>query len=70
MIESFANSKVLFTLLWNTAGINGVAFIGNDKLAAANKKGDILIWNLTTPMARPLIQRGYWSAIPTKSIAF
>lgn len=49
MIESFANSKVLFTLLWNTAGINGVAFIGNDKLAAANKKGDILIWNLTNP---------------------
>ena len=49
MIESFTNSKVLFTLPWNTAGINGVAFIGNDKLAAANKKGDILIWNLTAP---------------------
>lgn len=70
MIESFANSKVLFTLPWNTAGINGVAFIGNDKLAAANKKGDILIWNLTAPDGKTLIQCGYWSAIPTKSIAF
>ena len=46
MAANFADAKILHTLPWNTAFITGVAFIGNDKVAAANRKGDILIWNL------------------------
>lgn len=42
----FADAKVLHTLPWNSDVISAVAFIGNDKVAAGNKRGDILIWNL------------------------
>jgi WD40 repeat protein len=46
MANPFANSKILFTLPWNSDMVFAVAFIGNDKVAAANRRGDILIWNL------------------------
>lgn len=46
MAEDFANAKVLFTLPWNSDVITAVAFIGNDRVAAGNKRGDILVWNL------------------------
>ncbi len=46
MADPFADAKVIFTLPWNSEVISAVAFIGNDKVAAANKRGDILIWNL------------------------
>ena len=42
----FADAKVIHTLSWNSNVISAVAFIGNDKVAAGNKNGDILIWNL------------------------
>lgn len=47
MNEPFADAKVLHSLPWNSDVISAVAFIGNDKVAAGNKQGDILIWNLT-----------------------
>ena len=43
---SFADAKVIHTLQWNSDVISAVAFIGNDKVAAGNKRGDILVWNL------------------------
>jgi WD40 repeat protein len=46
MADPFADVKVLQTLPWNSEVISAVAFIGNDKVAAANKRGDILIYNL------------------------
>lgn len=46
MADQFADAKVIFTLPWNSEVISAVAFIGNDKVAAGNKHGDILIWNL------------------------
>jgi WD40 repeat protein len=42
----FADAKVIHTLPWNSDVISAVAFIGNDKVATGNKRGDILIWNL------------------------
>ena len=46
MTDSFANARILYALPWNTDLVSAVAFIGNDKVAAANRRGDILIWNL------------------------
>lgn len=45
-MNEFANSKLLFTLSWSSDVVSAVAFVGNDKVAAANRRGDILIWNL------------------------
>lgn len=45
----FADAKVIHTLPWNSDVVTSIAFIGNDKVAAANKRGDILIWNLPAP---------------------
>lgn len=42
----FADAKIIHTLPWNSNVISAVTFIGNDKVAAGNKHGDILIWNL------------------------
>ncbi len=44
--KDFASAKVVFPLPWNSDIISAVAFIGKDKVAAANRRGDILIWNL------------------------
>jgi len=49
MAENFADAKVLFTLPWNSDAITTVAFIGNGMVAAGNKRGDILVWNLPAP---------------------
>lgn len=48
-MNDFASAKVLHTLPWNSAYITSLAFIGNDQVAAANNKGDILVWNLAVP---------------------
>lgn len=45
----FADARVIHTFPWNSDAITAVAFIGNDKVAAGNKRGDILIWNLPGP---------------------
>ncbi len=42
----FADAKVTHTLPWNSEVISAVAFIGNDRVAAGNKRGDILIYHL------------------------
>lgn len=46
MADSFAEAKILYALPWNSDVVSAVAFIGNDKVAAGNRRGDILIWNL------------------------
>ncbi len=46
MADSFANVSILYALPWNTDVVSAVAFIGSDKVAAANRRGDLLIWNL------------------------
>lgn len=46
MADPFADAKVIHTLPWNSDVISAVAFIGNDKVAAGNKNGDILIYHL------------------------
>lgn len=43
----FAEAKVIHAFQWNSDVVSAVAFIGNDKVAAANRRGDILIWNLS-----------------------
>ena len=43
----FTDAKVLYTLPWSREAITDVAFIGNDQVAAANKRGEILVWNLS-----------------------
>ena len=42
----FTDAKVIHTLPWNSEVISAVAFIGNDRVAAGNKRGDILIYHL------------------------
>jgi WD40 repeat protein len=42
----FADAKVIHSLPWKSDAVTSVAFLGNDKIAAANKRGDILVWNL------------------------
>jgi WD40 repeat protein len=46
MANPFPAAKLLYTLPWSSDVVSAVAFIGNDKVAAANRRGDILIWNL------------------------
>lgn len=45
-MTEFSGTKLLFTLPWNTDVVSAVAFVGNDTVAAANRRGDILVWNL------------------------
>ncbi len=42
----FADAKAIHTLPWDADWVTAVSFIGNDKVAAGNKLGDILVWNL------------------------
>ena len=49
MNDPFADAKVIHTLPWNSDAITTVALIGNDRVAAGNKRGDILVWNLSVP---------------------
>ena len=46
MANPFSEAKVLYTLPWSSDVVSAVAFIGSDKVAAANRRGDLLIWNL------------------------
>ena len=45
----FADAKLLCTLPWDADWVTAVSFVGNDKVVAGNKLGDMLLWNL--PMA-------------------
>jgi WD40 repeat protein len=43
---AFADAKLVWTLPWDADWVTGVSFVGNNKVAAGNKLGDILLWNL------------------------
>jgi WD40 repeat protein len=45
----FADAKVLYKLPWSRDAITTVAFIDNRTVAAGNRRGNILVWNLTGP---------------------
>jgi WD40 repeat protein len=44
--KDFADAKLLWTLPWDADWVTAVSFVGNNKIAAGNKLGDILMWNL------------------------
>jgi WD40 repeat protein len=43
---AFADAKLLCSLPWDADWVTAVSFVGNDKVAAGNKLGDILVWHL------------------------
>jgi len=43
---AFADAKLLCTLPWDADWVTAVSFVGNDRVAAGNKQGSILVWNL------------------------
>ena len=43
---SFADAKLVWTLPWDADWVTAVQFVGSNKIAAGNKLGDILVWNL------------------------
>ena len=55
----FSDAKLIWTLPWDADWVTAVSFIGNNKVAAGNKQGDILVWDLPAvawrqgPAARP-----------------
>lgn len=44
--KDFADAKLLWTLPWDADWVTAVSFVGNDQVAAGNKLGDVLVWNL------------------------
>ena len=42
----FADAKLVWTLPWDADWVTTVSFVGNNKVAAGNKLGDILVWDL------------------------
>lgn len=44
----FAEAKLLWTLPWDADWVTAVSFIGNDRVAAGNKVGGMLVWDLPT----------------------
>jgi WD40 repeat protein len=46
---AFADAKLLWSLKWDADWVTAVSFVGNDKVAAGNKLGDILVWELPSP---------------------
>jgi WD40 repeat protein len=50
--KAFADAKLLWTLPWDADWVTAVSFVGNDKIAAGNKLGDILLWDLPAPGAK------------------
>src|SRR6185369_10023120 len=44
--KEFADAKLAWTLPWDADWVTAVSFVGNDKVAAGNKLGDLWLWNL------------------------
>ena len=42
----FADAKLIWSLPWDTDWVTAVSFVGNNKVAAGNKVGDMLVWTL------------------------
>jgi WD40 repeat protein len=49
---AFKDARVIHTLPWSSEALTSVAFISNDRVAAGNKRGDILIWDLSAPQGQ------------------
>jgi len=47
--KDFADAKLAWTLPWDADWVTAVSFVGNDRLAAGNKIGEILMWTLPAP---------------------
>ncbi len=45
----FADAKLAWTLPWDADWVTAVSFVGDDRVAAGNKLGDILVWDLPAP---------------------
>ncbi len=43
---SFTDAKLVWTMPWDADWVTAVTFVGNDKVVAGNKIGEILVWNL------------------------
>lgn len=43
---AFTDAKLTWTLPWDADWVTSVSFVGNNRVAAGNKQGDILVWNL------------------------
>ena len=43
---AFADAKLAWTLPWDADWVTAISFVGNNRVAAGNKLGDILVWNL------------------------
>jgi WD40 repeat protein len=57
---AFADAKLVWTLPWDNDWVTAVSFVGNNRVAAGNKLGDILVWNLPDALdakAPPPIRR-------------
>jgi WD40 repeat protein len=46
---AFEKAAAAWTLPWDDDWVTAVAFVGTDRLAAGNNRGDILVWNLPAP---------------------
>lgn len=46
--KEFGDAKLAWTLPWDADWVTAVSFVGNDRVAAGNKLGDILVWKLPT----------------------
>ena len=61
--KDFADAKLAWTLPWDADWVTSVSFVGNHRIAAANKVGDILVWSLppvsaeTSGVKAPLPER-------------
>lgn len=47
--QSFTDAKLIWTLPWDSDWVTAVSFVGNGKVAAGNKQGEILVWKLPSP---------------------
>ena len=44
--SNLADAKLAWTLPWDVDWVTAVSFVGNNRIAAGNKRGDMLVWDL------------------------
>jgi WD40 repeat protein len=49
--QSFDKAKLAWNLPWDADWVTAVTFIGNDRVAAGNNLGDILVWQLPAALS-------------------
>jgi WD40 repeat protein len=47
--KDFTDAKLVWTLPWDADWVTAVSFVGDTRVAAGNKLGDILVWDLPAP---------------------